>query len=311
MPLPAITIAPTAFPSGSPLTTDERDSLADQEKIIHRGLRTFVEVGNALMAIRDNRLYREEFRSFDNYLEARWKLSRSHVSRLISGAAVASELLRIGNISDAVPLPAPTALSQVVPYIGLEPDAQRQAYAAAVQASGGGVPTAKAALAAAQVVRGQSAILKAAPLTEVEKARAEGFIPVDAVVVERECGEDAPPSEQKQELDDDEWLATIPARWRLSDQVLERFDADALNYRRYEMAIAVLIAEFRPGRLAAKLAGGGKAGRWTDRLSKALWQEDPTRWTYCDHCEGHGRVFGAEECDRCYGHGYIVPVNHH
>lgn len=40
------------------LTTTETERLTDLETTIERGLKTFVEVGQALMEIRDGRLYR-------------------------------------------------------------------------------------------------------------------------------------------------------------------------------------------------------------------------------------------------------------
>ena len=57
------------------------------EQIIERGLGTFVEVGQALVRIRNGRLYRADFPTFETYCESRWSMSRrrdprpSHRSR--------------------------------------------------------------------------------------------------------------------------------------------------------------------------------------------------------------------------------------
>ena len=71
-------------------------TLAECEQIIERGLTTFVEVGQALMEIRDQRLYREQYGTFEEYCRKRWGWSRIHVHRQIEAARVAS-LLPIGN----------------------------------------------------------------------------------------------------------------------------------------------------------------------------------------------------------------------
>lgn len=42
------------------VSTEERNELAQHEGVIERGLKTFVDVGNALLAIRDKRLYRQD-----------------------------------------------------------------------------------------------------------------------------------------------------------------------------------------------------------------------------------------------------------
>ena len=49
-------------------------TLAECEDVINRGLATFVEVGNALLRIRDERLYRAEFGTFEAYCRQRWQM---------------------------------------------------------------------------------------------------------------------------------------------------------------------------------------------------------------------------------------------
>lgn len=54
------------------LTTTESSKLCQLESTIEAGLKTFVEVGSALMEIRDSRLYRQEFGTFEDYCRERW-----------------------------------------------------------------------------------------------------------------------------------------------------------------------------------------------------------------------------------------------
>ncbi len=65
-------------------------SFHELEAVIERGLTTFVEVGNALMRIRDERLYRENHRTFDQYCRERWGWSRQRSHQLIGAARVST-----------------------------------------------------------------------------------------------------------------------------------------------------------------------------------------------------------------------------
>lgn len=67
----------------SHLTHDERLLLDRCEKEISAGLKVFYQVGVALMTIRDRRLYRASYRTFDQYLLERWHFRRAHGYRLI------------------------------------------------------------------------------------------------------------------------------------------------------------------------------------------------------------------------------------
>lgn len=75
--------------------------LTELETVIKRGQQTFIEVGLALAEIRDSRLYKQEFATFEDYCLERWGWSASRSRRLISSAeAVASmQSVPIGTLS--------------------------------------------------------------------------------------------------------------------------------------------------------------------------------------------------------------------
>ena len=79
------------------LTTTNRRALAHHEKTIQRGLRTFCEVGAALLQIRADNLY-AEFGTFEHYCRDRWDFSKTHANRLIDAAVVVTHLTPIGVI---------------------------------------------------------------------------------------------------------------------------------------------------------------------------------------------------------------------
>lgn len=82
------------------LALAESQALTEHEAVIERGLNTFTEVGNALLAIRDGRLYRVEHDTFEDYCQQRWGFNRHRASQLISAAGVVTNVTSAG-------LPAP------------------------------------------------------------------------------------------------------------------------------------------------------------------------------------------------------------
>jgi len=70
------------------LSTIEQTELRRLEKIIDRGIKHFVEVGEALGAIREAKLYRENFETFDDYCNQTWGFTKQRASQLIQAARV-------------------------------------------------------------------------------------------------------------------------------------------------------------------------------------------------------------------------------
>ena len=79
------------------LTTAEHTALEEHEQVIARGLGTFVEVGRALQAIRDGRLYRAHHGTFEAYCQERWRIGRAHAYRLMESAQVIDALSPVGD----------------------------------------------------------------------------------------------------------------------------------------------------------------------------------------------------------------------
>jgi VRR-NUC domain len=74
----------------SELALRERERLGELEAVIERGVQTFVEVGEALMEIRDSRLYKQTHSSFESYLRQRWNISRPRGYQLIDAAKLST-----------------------------------------------------------------------------------------------------------------------------------------------------------------------------------------------------------------------------
>lgn len=73
----------------------ERRRLEKLEKVVSVGVESFLATGSALKEIRDQRLYREEFKSFDAYIKTRWGFDRSRAYQLIDASEIKAELSTI------------------------------------------------------------------------------------------------------------------------------------------------------------------------------------------------------------------------
>lgn len=84
------------------LTNTEKARLEQCEAAIERGLNTFVEVGRALTEIRDSKLYRIGFKTFDAYCKERWEIDRTRAYQLIGQANIVSAIKEVaGDLSNA------------------------------------------------------------------------------------------------------------------------------------------------------------------------------------------------------------------
>jgi hypothetical protein len=101
--------------TGVELSPEEGARLEALEQAIERGLTTFVEVGQALLEIRDQRLYRATHTTFEQYLAERWHMARRTGYAYIDAAAVAANL----------PSSAKLNVSQAAELARLSPEEQR------------------------------------------------------------------------------------------------------------------------------------------------------------------------------------------
>ena len=99
------------------LNIEESHELERCEVVIKQGLKTFIEVGQALMTIREKRLYRISFKTFEDYCIEKWSFKRTHVYQLIEASSVIINLSAMANI-------LPQSERQTRPLTGLEKDVQ-------------------------------------------------------------------------------------------------------------------------------------------------------------------------------------------
>jgi len=79
---------------GAEIISFDPAELAEREGRIERAQRNaYFEIGLELAAIRDRKLYRREFETFENYVAQRWEWERQTAYRLIAAAECAHKVL--------------------------------------------------------------------------------------------------------------------------------------------------------------------------------------------------------------------------
>jgi hypothetical protein len=119
------------------ITAAEAARLEQAEQVIAEGLQTFVEVGRALTAIRDERLYRAEHGTFEEYCSERWQMTDRRARQLMTAAEV------IGTMVPVEGVPMPTSERQMR-ELAKVPEPERAEVWERVVVETEGKPTAKA-----------------------------------------------------------------------------------------------------------------------------------------------------------------------
>lgn len=74
------------------MRTELKRNLEGHEAIIESGMKSFVDVGHSLIAIRDEKLYDGKYDTFEAYCKKRWGLSRPRAYQIIASAEVVDDL---------------------------------------------------------------------------------------------------------------------------------------------------------------------------------------------------------------------------
>lgn len=144
---------PQGAPLGLPplLTKEEEAELVLCERVIERGLGTFIDVGIALGKVRVGKLYRAEYPTFEAYCAQKWGITPRR-ARQISDAAEVVRNIADGNHGSH--LPTPTSERQVRDLTSLPPEEQKEVWGRAVDSAGGVAPTGKQVAEAKAEIKG-------------------------------------------------------------------------------------------------------------------------------------------------------------
>jgi hypothetical protein len=179
-----------------PLSLPEKEDLAELERVVERGNVTFVEVGRALCEIRDRRLYRGEYKTFDDYLLDKWSFTRMHASRLIGAYQTVTNLVTAG-------VEPPANEGQARALVGLDPDDAAEALEEARETASeeGRKVTARDIAAVAR-----KAGIDPASLVPDPRKKALAKIAVHLAAIRRELGQLDSGEQEDYEL----WLGQVP-----------------------------------------------------------------------------------------------------
>jgi DNA adenine methylase len=122
---------------GGDLSGGEVGELEQLEAAVDRCRKSFVDAGLALQVIRDRRLYRSDYKTFEAYCTGRWGMNRDYANKLVRAAEVTSEM-------DSIVSKRPEVESQARELTRLDcPDDRLAAWRAAVEEAGERAVTAK------------------------------------------------------------------------------------------------------------------------------------------------------------------------
>lgn len=141
--------------------TPELLDLMQYERVIEDGLRTFVDVGNALLAIRDGERFRaREYKTFEAYCRGYWGFVDSRARQLMAAAETVTVVTESG-----LPAPPNEGVARELMTLRSEPERMATVWAEAVErAPDGHAPT---AAIVREVVRG-------APVPPISKPDVNG-----------------------------------------------------------------------------------------------------------------------------------------
>lgn len=128
----AVVEAPANAKDVTPFTATDKKALAKAEAAIEAGVRSFMDVGKALLAIRDGRLYRQTHDTFEAYVQQRWAMERVTAYDYLAAPTVAenvgpAQLRSLSHVHLLAPLDADKQ-REVAPVIAEMNRAQARSY---------------------------------------------------------------------------------------------------------------------------------------------------------------------------------------
>ncbi|PXA05730.1 hypothetical protein DDZ13_02345 [Coraliomargarita sinensis] len=109
-----------------PLSPDEKSRLKACLECIDRGLEAFVQMGEALATIRDEKLYRSTHKTFEAFVAEVVLITRARAYQLIANSEVYTEMSKILDISKTN-LPMPTRESHIAELARIKDPHKRMA----------------------------------------------------------------------------------------------------------------------------------------------------------------------------------------
>lgn len=281
------------------LTESEVKEFDRLESIVQDGISKALEVCLALATIRDKRLYRREYDTFEEYCQERWNFTRQYASLMIS-ASKAAEMVKPSQGQ------VPTTVRQGRALADVPEEKRQEVWQEAVEASSGNQPSASVIEAAARKAQDRSgthATGSASQRSPTEEVVAHGEIePVN----------DANDDDGSATDPFDEYLESCPCFKSLQSpaipgRVFESFRAQAQVW--YEFRDVRLNAVSTWNKLTRRIPSNRRLGHFFAVMSAFCTLKAPTEWVVCGVCNGTCKIpvsDGMEKtCTVCMNSGFI------
>jgi hypothetical protein len=99
---------PAALEAQTSLTKEEAEKLAKLEAVVERHVQSFFDAVEAMRTIKSENLWRGDYRSWEDYVERKWRMSRQHSYRLLDAGGII-EAVKTVTQGDAHPVRLPAS----------------------------------------------------------------------------------------------------------------------------------------------------------------------------------------------------------
>ena len=242
------------------------------------------EFGTHLAVIRDERLYRADFSTFEEYCREVWNFGRDTANKKIQAAKVVNELTAGLDKILSIPNEATAREFTEVP----KEDRPKVAEAAKQVAAEKG----RDKINSRDVKEAKAKIYKVE--TKIEEMPAEP----DAEPVPTE-----PDPVTLVEDEDGTWLESLPLHSQLQGLPLRRFEEAALLWQQFE---AVMKSTAMQIRYAQKQVKSQFHSRFFVQQRASFVIDEPQHWLLCRECNGTGQIQQIGNCSSCTGDGFYA-----
>lgn len=101
------------------LTRAEARRLEQYEATIQDGLNSFVEMARALRAIREEQLFPDDYESFEDYCQGRWRFGKRYANYLISSMEAAEDVADVETVAGTI-VPTSEAVAREIAKVETE-----------------------------------------------------------------------------------------------------------------------------------------------------------------------------------------------
>ena len=258
-----------------------RDELAEHESEMDR---CRFEFGRRLEIIRDKRLYRADFDTFEDYCREKWNIGRNMANKQIQAAKVVNEL--VDSLGTFVPISNEGTAREFneVPKED-RPKVAEAAKQVAAEKGRDKINSRDVKEAKAKIYKVQTKIEELPPEPDDEPVPTE---PEPPTLVEDEDGT---------------WLASLPLHSQLQGLALRRFEEAALLWQHFEAPFKSLAMQIR---YQQKQVKSQFHSRFFVQQRASFVVDEPQHWLLCRECSGTGQIPQIGNCSSCTGDGFYA-----